>query len=322
MKFLRGGLITGLSLASLVITSPRSMAATVSAADADGTPNLLTELTFNSTATSASAASIAPTALGASGWNIGAQNGGSISVQATTAPPNSTAATVDALEGSYPKPPPSGGSYIWATYKLAALNTEDVYIEFWAKMPLAKEGCKFIKVFGQSLTQGNYADTTIATDYTGADYGAIRQISFGDGETLTNDSQSVINLNGTYPMWIGRSYGTAKVLTPQMSNFSSADWGTGWHHFRIHIKFNSGTTSQNEVPNGEYYLEIDGKVYADATGLYNRNPANGPIDRIGFFGWAQSDTSAFQLWYDDIRISTGGFISQPLPNPPANVGVK
>jgi hypothetical protein len=83
--------------------------------------------------------------------------------------------------------------------------------------------------------------------------------------------------------------GTAVVKTPQMSDLRSADWGTGWHHFRIHIKFNSGTTSQNEVPNGEFYLEIDGKVYADATGIHNRNPANGPINYIEFFGWAHLD---------------------------------
>lgn len=313
--------MTGLFLSSLVMFSPRSPAATVSAAAADGTPHLLTELQFDAAASSASAASISPTTVGASNWTIGAWHGGSISVQKTSAPPGSTAGSVYALEGTYPLPG-SGGNFIWATYHMAALNSEDVYIEFWAKMPNAKEGCKFVKVFGQALPGDGSANTTIETDFTGVDYGAIRQISFGDGSSLDNDTQSVINLKGTYPKWIGRSYGTAQVQTPQMSDFSSADWGTGWHHFRIHIKFNSGTTSQNEVPNGEYYLEIDGKVYVNAVDLYNRNPANGPIDRIGFFGWAQGDTSSFQLWYDDIRISTGGFISQPLPDPPTNVGVQ
>ncbi len=226
---------------------------------------------------------------------------------------------MDALAGAYPQPAPNGGEYIWAQYNVASLNTKDIYIEFWAQMPGLKEGCKFVKIFGQNLTQGSYADTTIATDYTGVDYGAIRQVSFGDGTTLANDSQNVINLNGSNPQWIGRSYGTAVVKTPQMSNFSSSDWGTGWHHFRIHVKFNDGTTAQNEVPNGEYYLEVDGTVYVDATGLYNRNPANGPMNYIGFFGWAQSDTGSFQLLYDDIRISTGGFTMQALPNPPTDV---
>ena len=227
---------------------------------------------------------------------------------------------VDALEGSYPLPG-AGGWYIWANYNVASLDTEDIYIEFWAKMPGAKEGFKFVKIFGQNLTPGSYANTTIETNFTGGDYGSIYQVSFGDGSSVANDTQNVINLDGEGLQEIGRSYGTAVVQTPQMSAFSSTDWGTGWHHFLIHVKFNSGTTAQNEVPNGEVYLAIDGKVYADATGLYNRNPADGPIGYIGFFGWAQTDPSAFQAEYYDIRISTGGFMSQTLPEPPENVAV-
>lgn len=316
MNPLRGALIAGASLALLVVISPRALA--VSAADADGTPHLLTELQFNAPA---GATSIASAAIDSTGWVFGAQKGGSISVQATSAP-GATGATVDALEGSYPIP--VDGQYIWADYKVAQFSTEDVYIEFWAKMPGAKEGCKFLKIFGKRPLSGtdSYANTTIGADYTGTDNASVRQVAFGDGTTLVNDSQNVINFNGSYPEWIGRSYGTAVVKTPQMQGFSATDWGTGWHHFRIHVKFNSGTTSQNEVPNGEYYVEIDGKVYVDATGLYNRNPADGPIDRIEFFGWAQNGTVPFQLWYDDIRISTGGFVSQALPNPPTNVSAQ
>jgi hypothetical protein len=325
MNHLRDGLIAGLSLASLIVCTPGALAATLSAADADGTPQLLTELQFDSTAamtTPKTSASIPTSAMNLSGWTIGAQVGGSIGIQPTP-PPEATASTVDALEGIYPDPP-SAGQYIWADYSVAALNTEDIYIEFWAKMPSQyKGGCKFVKVFGERATIAgaeSNADVTIYTDYTGVDFGAIREIVFGDGTSLRNDSQNAILLSGANPTFVGRSYGTAVVKTPQMSDFPSSAWGTGWHHFRMHIKFNSGTTSQNEVPNGEYYLEIDGKVYVDATSLYNRNPANGPINYIEFFGWAQKDPEPFTLWYDDIRISTGGFVSTPLPDPPSDVG--
>ena len=296
------------SLASLLMASSTVLASTStpSAAVSDGPISLLTELKFNSLT------------LSAPGWRFGSKNGGAISVQSTSSP-DPSAGTIYALEGSYPAPG-LGGQYIWADYSVASLNTEDVYIEFWAKMPGVKEGCKFVKIMGSHSGLG-YADSTIATNYAGGDLGAIRQIGFGDGTTLYNDDQKVINLNGAYPNWIGRSYGIASVQTPQMGNFSSADWGTGWHHFRIHIKFNSGTSSQNEVPDGQYYLEIDGKVYVNATGLYNRNPANGPIDRIEFFGWAQSEPQPFQIWYSDIRISTGGFVSSPIPMPPTSVAV-
>jgi hypothetical protein len=322
MKFLRGGLIAGLSLASLAVSSPQGMAVTLSAANPDGTPQLVTELNFD-TATSMATSALPSTALGVKnlsppGWTFSTMRGGSIGLE-TTASPTLTGVNVNTLEGSYPVPG-AGGQFILVNYNIASLKTEDIYIEFWAKMPGAKEGCKFVKIFGDRSESDGYADATIPTNYTGGDYGAIDQITFGDGTTMANDSQQAINLDGQYPQWIGRSYGTARVLTPQMSTFSSQDWGTAWHHFRIHVKFNSGTTPQSEVPNGEYYLEIDGKVYVDATGLYNRNPVNGPIGVIEFFGWAQKDPQAFQLWYDDIRISTGGFLSQPLPDPPANVG--
>lgn len=322
MKLLRGGLIAGLSVASLAVSSPQGVAATPSAGNADGTPQLLTELQFGA-ATSTATTALASTAQSLStltppGWSFSTLRGGSIGVAATASP--TSTANAEALEGSYPLPG-AGGQFILANYNLSSLQTEDVYIEFWAKMPGAKGGCKFVKIFGDHpVTTNSYADTTIATNYAGGDFGSIYQISFGDGAPLANDSQHAIWLDGTHPQSIGRSYGTATVLTPQHSAFTSTDWGTAWHHFRIHVKFNSGTTSQNQVADGEYYLEIDGKVYVNATGLYNRNPANGPIHTVEFFGWAQSDPQAFQLWYDDIRISTGGFMSQPLPDPPANVG--
>ena len=103
MNLLRGGLLAGLSLASVVLGSTPVLAATTPSAGApDGTPQLLTELQFNS------AASSVPNV---PGWTFGAQNGGAISVVATPGP---TGATVDALEGSYPDPAPLGGQYIWA----------------------------------------------------------------------------------------------------------------------------------------------------------------------------------------------------------------
>ncbi|MGH8201351.1 MAG: hypothetical protein ACREVO_13485 [Steroidobacteraceae bacterium] len=320
MKFLRGGLMAGLSVASLAASSPQVMAATLSAGNPDGTPQLLTEFNFD-TASGATGA-LASTALGLAklglpGWNFMTLRGGSIGL-GTTASPTLSGVNVNALEGSYPAPG-AGGQFVVASYNLASLNTEDIYIEFWAKMPGVKEGCKFLKIFSDRPTATNYANFTVFTNYSGGDYGSVYQVTFGDGSVITNDGEHGINLNGSKPQAIGRSYGTAKVLTPQMSGFTSADWGTQWHHFRVHVKFNSGTTAQNEVPDGEVYLEIDGKVYVDATGLYNRNPANRPIHNVELFGWAQHDPQPFQLWYDDIRISTGGFMSQALPDPPANV---
>lgn len=248
------------------------------------------------------------------GWSIG---GKILSVEPTTPPPVNGDASY-ALEAQYPSSGPSGMGGPWANFTVPA-NTESVYIDFWAKMPGAKGGFKFLKIFGAQNDPVGYANTTFMADYTGVDQGAILMAEFGDGTSTANDSQNMIRLNGAGSN-LGRSSGIATVLTPQMTYFSSSDWGTAWHHFRVHVKFNSGTTSSNEIPDGEVYVEIDGKVYVDATGLYNRNFQNGPISYIGFFGWAQTDPQPFDIWYDNIVISTGGFVSDPQPSPmPATV---
>jgi hypothetical protein len=242
------------------------------------------------------------------GWSIG---GSILSAQPTTPPPVSGDAPY-ALEAQYPSSGPTGMGGPWANYTVPA-NTEDLYIDFWAKMPDAKGGFKFCKVFGTKNNPVGYADATFQTDYTGIDTGALIMVAYGDGTNTINDSQNIITLSGAGEN-VGRSAGSAVVLTPQMTDFPSSAWGTGWHHFRIHIKFNSGTSSSNEVADGEDYLEIDGKVYVNATGLFNRNPQNGPISYVGFFGWAQDDPQPFDIWYDNIVISTGGFASDPQPS--------
>lgn len=318
MKLLRGGLVAGLSVASIALCAHRAAAATVSAGDADGNPQLVTELLFKSVEPMATTTTTASSEMSAPGWNFWLQPGGSLGIVETTSPEGT--GIIDAMEGSYPAPATSGGSYVGAAYNVSTLKTEDLYIEFWAKMPGVKEGCKFVKIFGVR-SNNTYADTTFATDYTGADYGALRQVSFGDGGGPVNDSQDVIDLTGLHS-YLGTQPSTAVINTPQKSTFSSTDWGASWHHFRIHVKFNSISASGAKVPDGEYYLEIDGKVYVDATGLYNRNPVDGPIAKVAFFGWAQTEPQPFQLWYDDIRISTGGFMSSPLPDPPGRPAVK
>jgi hypothetical protein len=248
------------------------------------------------------------------GWIFGAQDGGTVSVS-TDASKNLNG-SAGSLKGTYPTP--VGSVYAWGTYSVASLNTYELYIEFWAKMPAAKEGLKFLKVFGGDSS--GYANTTFALDYTGADYGSMYQVSFGDGSTAYNDTANVINFDGSYPQWIGRSFGTARVQTPMGRSFRSTDWGTAWHKFRIRVKYNSGTTSANQIADGAYYVEIDGNVYVNATGLYNRHYSNKPIDRVELFGWTQSGTRPFEIWYDDVRISSGGFASSgPEPMPPTDV---
>ena len=180
-------------------------------------------------------------------------------------------------------------------------------------MPNAKYGLKFVKVFGQR-SDTNYANTTFGLDYTGIDYGAMYTIGFGDGSSSSNDMQNAINFSGEDPSWVGRSYGKAVLNTPQKKLWASSSWSDSWHHFRIHIKFNSGTTQANEVADGEYYVEIDDKVYVDAKNVFNRHYSNAPIQKVAFLDWTQGGGYPFEIWYDEIKITTGGFFDKrPVP---------
>lgn len=238
----------------------------------------------------------------AKNWTIGSQAGGDAVISRDTN--KNYLNSLGSLKGSYPAA--SGGVYAWATYNISYLNTRDIFIDFWAKMPKAKQGFKFLKIFGGNLDgdRSNYANTTFALDYTGKDIGGLTSVSFGDGTYKSNDTAQVIDLDGGRSEFIGRSYGFASVSTPQKRNWRSSAWGTDWHHFRMRVKFNSGTTAANEVADGAYYLEIDGIVYVNATGIFNRHYSNMPIDRVELFGWAQNGTEAFEIWYDNVSITT------------------
>jgi hypothetical protein len=241
-----------------------------------------------------------------SGWFIGAQSGGTAAISTDLS--QNYLSSSGSLLGAYPAP--SGGVYVWGAFDLSALALEEVYVDFWASMPKALHGLKFLKIFGGNAggDTSNYANTTFALDYTGVDFGCMYQVSFGDGSSLANDTANVIDFDGTNPGAIGRSYGSAVVRTPQMKNWDSSSWGTSWHHFRLHAKFNSGTSPSDETPDGAYDVEIDGKVYVHATGLFNRNPSNAPIDRVEIFGWSQNGSEPFEILYDNLTLSTGGFV--------------
>lgn len=211
-----------------------------------------------------------------------------------------------AIKMSYP----AGDAAPELRLEFPTLELGDVYVSFRAKMPGNKGGLKFVKWFG--INNGHYHNATFGVTYSpepGEVNGDINRISFGDGSGQDGDTSNFVQLKGGYPAGVGRSYpSTASVLTPQNSNFTVADWGTGWHTFKMRMKFNTGTTSGTEVPNGVFYLEIDGDVYANVTGIFNRHYSNSLFfDSIGFGGHAQSNASSFDVFFDDIKISTGGF---------------
>lgn len=254
-----------------------------------------------------------------SGLGIGFQGGGSVVTSFLPEHQINIEKPGGVLKAEYPISK-AGGIFGWASFDMQPYNSYEVYVEFHARLPGEKQGLKFLKIFGG-------ANTTFGLDYTGitTGKGSLYQVAFGDGSTTENDIRNVINFDGTYPNWIGRSYGTAVVRTPERKNFTAADWGNSWHHFRFKVKYNSAVKNNDgtytEINDGEYYVEIDGKVYVDATGLLNRHPANGPITKVALLDWSQNVDKPFVIYYDNLKITTGGF-DTTKPAPPMNTKVQ
>ena len=233
--------------------------------------------------------------------SLGSQAGGEVSVSAVTS--TNFNRSGGSLKGVYPQNA-EGENYIWANCDISEFNVYEIYVEFKAKMPGTVHGIKFLKIFGQG--SGGSANTTFQNVYHSGDF---EKVYFGDGTKVGNDVANVINFDGSDKALVGRSYPGATVRTPQYKVFKADDWGPDWHHFKFKVKYNSGTSSDNEVANGEYYVEIDGKVFVDAEGLFNRHYSNKPIRKVSLFGWTQDGRDSFEVWYDDLIVSTGGFIN-------------
>ncbi len=75
----------------------------------------------------------------------------------------------------------------WASLNISSWQTNSIKVEFWAKMPKARHGVKFLKIFSgrnANNTNSGYANTTFGLDYTGGDNGGMYQVSFGDGTNI------------------------------------------------------------------------------------------------------------------------------------------
>lgn len=215
------------------------------------------------------------------------------------------------LRGTYPATFNTGGNYIWSIIKIPQRDVNEIFIEFKAKMPSNKLGNTFLKVFGQYSSNTGYANTTFRLD---PETGEMYAVGFGDGDVngddnVKNESDNVILFGGDYLNWMGRSYGVADVKLPQKKSFQ---WDNEWHHFRFMVRYHSGNSKATEKPDGAYYVEIDGKVYVDTKNFYNRHYLNLPIDKIELFGLARGGKKPFEQLYDDVIITTGNFLTNPI----------
>lgn len=203
---------------------------------------------------------------------------------------------------------PTTTGEIYATgglgFDLVDLQIPELYVDFYARMPSAqKGGFKFCKFFGSA---GGGAPSEVANCTWGFIYGSavMEVLAFGDGTTLQNDSNNVIFYDGSSPSLIGRSYGTAVVDTP----VGSFTFDNNWHRFQMRMKYNTGTSSGNEVANGEFELLIDGVRRLLAVNVFNRNPANPRyFDKFTIGDWAQY-AQGMTINYRDVNVSVGGWV--------------
>lgn len=220
----------------------------------------------------------------------------------------STAAIINGeLKMTYPANAETNG-LPFQTVDLSSYNVADLYIQFKARMPNAKWGLKFLKIFGKVSTTNTpndtYSNTTWQLIYG---TGAFEAVQFGDGSSLSNDNASAIGFEGGVQGGLTARNSGAIISCPQSKAFLVSDWGTAMHQFKFRVKFNTGTSALNEVADGAYYLEIDGNVYVDATNIFNRSYQSGNIDRIEIGGYTTGNNPSFDIEYDDLIISTGGF---------------
>lgn len=206
--------------------------------------------------------------------------------------------------------PDSTGAYYNSGLSFYVEGTpQEIYVEFYAKMPTAnpRGASKFFKIFGANTGIG-YANTTFQLESNGS----FDHLSFGDGTTDGNDVAQVIYYNGSNPTFTGRNFGVATVVTHN-APFVFPENDSTLHRFRIKHRYNSGTTAETEVNDGEYYVEIDDVVYCHATGIFNRHYTNAlHMEQIGFMGVTQDDPPLKVVW-DTMQISTGGFMDGFIP---------
>lgn len=200
---------------------------------------------------------------------------------------------------------PNGGGTPYTDMGILAGDYQEIYVEFEARYPGTVHGNKFCKLFGSSAGTG-YANMTAGPNYSANQ--SFDRISFGDGTTVSQDTTHQIRLDGTTDANdMGRGWATSNINTPN-GEFIATDWGTDWHTFRMYFKYNTGTTSGNEVANAAAYLDIDGVLYCDAGGFFNRNPNNSQYaSAIGLFGYLQGNSVDIELNYDNVKLTVGGF---------------
>jgi hypothetical protein len=170
---------------------------------------------------------------------------------------------------------------------ISSLSLSEIYVRFYFKVDDPSGGCKFIKFFG--VRDGdNYANTTFMINYT---RGTLYEISYGDGSTISNDTQVVIRYSGEH---------TDANVSVSVSEGEFDPDDDEWHCFEVYMKYND-----NDQRNGAYKVWIDGQLWVSATNVKNRHNDNSKIiDRVELAGYTHENLEhTWYLWYDNVVFS-------------------
>jgi hypothetical protein len=142
---------------------------------------------------------------------------------------------------------------------IASLKLQEMHVRFYFKVDNPSGGSKFMKFFG-IRNKNNYANTTFMIQYWNS---TLFEISYGNGSSITNDTQAVIRYAGDKI-----SDNKVKVLVAK-GPYDPRDGK--WHCFEVYMRYND-----NSQRNGEYKVWIDGVLWVHATHVKNRNDLNSP----------------------------------------------
>jgi hypothetical protein len=196
----------------------------------------------------------------------------------------------------------SGGTSPHVLSRTLPGGHQELYFKFNFKVTgYPSGGAKFLKVRAQR-DDSNYANTTWGINY---DSGRLREVSYGSGSGMINDTQETIRYNGVLrgnPGPITLVQTTDEVTIPVNQ----------WHTFEAHMRYNS-----NGKRDGVYRVWFNGKLILHATNIKNRHDSN-PLN----FNWLYLGNYAHNTWktpwelhYDNVVVSTQRMTSDSIPAP-------
>lgn len=195
------------------------------------------------------------------------------------------------LRITYSGTAPSDPAMAAINRSIANENLSSIYVRFYFKVSVVNVnngGCKFLKLFGKG-TSTNYANSTFILNYN---HSYLRDIMYGDGSRIENDTQDTIWYSGyhTDPNAVVQVY--TQTFVPVVNR---------WHCYEGYMKYNT-----NNNRDGEYKVWIDGALRLHARNIKNRHNDNVPYFqsvRLGDYSHTGTYSSNWNIWYDNLVIS-------------------